>query len=417
MKKYLCILLLLSSCHKKPTESHLISLQMLDRNGQTETISQSHRVKLLEKQNFNQPQPYEKILRVFSKTEEGKNPSILTTYHKNGQLFQHLEAMDGRANGHYDEYYETGQIRIKASVIEGTADLTTLAQQSWVFDGPCQIFYPSGSLQASFIYDRGKKEGDAVYYYQEGPIHKKLYFINDLADGEIIEYYKDGQFFQSYTFKNGQQDGYATKYLPYGKIAYKEFWEKDFLLEATYFNSQEEKVSEIINGSGVKTLFEEDRLLTTLEYKDGKLEGKICLFDNKEFLTSSYHIFLNQKHGEEIVYYENSAFEKMRIDWQEDMISGLVKTFYNDGSLESQKSYSQNKKNGPSSIFYPGGHLMMLETYSQDRLIEGKYFKKGDSICSSQVENGTGVVSIFDEWGGIKQEIQYEKGKIVLAED
>lgn len=418
MKKYLiCLLLLTASCNRKQPPSHLLSLQLVDRNGQTETISQIERVKIYEKQNFDKPQSYEKILRVYSKNEQGKNPSLITTYHKNGQLFQKLEALDGRAFGQYHEHFENGQIRIKASVIEGTADITDLAQSTWVFDGPCHVYYATGELEAIFNYDRGKKSGKAVYYHLNGKEKKILEFVDDLAEGQIQEYSEEGQLFLTYEFKKGSQTGTSRKFYTNGSVAFEETWLNDALINGTYYNTKQEIVSEIKNGYGIKTLFNESSILTSVEYAKGQIQGKITEYDALGKINCYYHIVENQKTGEEAIFFEDSNQIKMCIDWHQDEITGIVKTFYKSGILESQKTYSHNKKNGPLSCYYPDGSLMLLETYSQDRLIEGKYFKKGDTEPASTVDDGTGCATLFDEWGGINKQINYEKGKVVLIED
>jgi antitoxin component YwqK of YwqJK toxin-antitoxin module len=411
------LILFLTSCHKVPEKSHLISLQMVDRNGQSETISQAERIKILEKQDFAKPQPYEKILRVYSKNETGKNPSILTTYHKNGQLFQTLEALDGRAFGQYHEYYETGQLRIASKVIEGTADLTPLAQASWVFDGDCTVYYPHGKTQAQFHYDRGQRSGPATYFYETGALQKKITFEHDLACGLIEEYYEHGPLSHTYEFINGEQHGFCQKFYPNHEIAYTETWDHDHLQSGAYFDPQGQLISLIQDGHGVKTLYEHNTLFTTVEHHEGHIEGKVELFDTKGLLSQFYHILNSQKQGEEAFFYEGTNNYKMSLEWDQDALCGLVKTFYKNGTLESQKSYYLNKKNGPSSIFYQNGDLMMLETYSQDKLVEGKYYKKGEKIPFSVVEDGTGKATFFDLWGAIKQEIVYEKGKALMNDD
>lgn len=418
MKKTLLLALFLASCAQHVTKSpHIISMQMIDRNGQTETISQQHRIKVLEKQDYAKPQAYDKILRVYSKNQDGKNPSIITTYHKNGWLFQQLEAIDGRAHGSYKELYDTGAIKIDAHIIEGTADLTPLAQSTWVFDGLCRIYFPNGQLQAEFNYDRGKKEGKAYYYHENGQLQKEISFKDDLAEGDIYEYNKQGVLTHLYSFAKGMQHGESKAFKENGDLLFHETWQQDQLIQGSYYQKKGEIIASIQQGSGFKALYENERLTSLIEYKKGVIDGKVQDFDDSGRLRHIYHVCANQKHGEEIIYYDHSTTVKVSLSWQNDQISGIVKTYYSDGSLESQRTYHANKKNGPSSVFYPTGELMMLETYSQDRLVEGKYYKKGDNMPSSVVEEGTGCVKIFDEWGGVKQEIHYEKSKIVLPED
>lgn len=418
MKKTIFLALMLASCSQKVTQSpHIISMQMIDRNGQTETISQQHRIKVLEKQDYTKPQAYDKILRVYSKNQDGKNPSVITTYHKNGWLFQELQAVDGRAHGTYREFYDTGVTKIHAHIIEGTADLTPLAQSTWVFDGPCLIYFPNGQKQAEFTYDRGKKEGLCSYFYENGQLQKQITFKDDLAEGDIYEYNQAGVLTHIYSFSNGKQQGLTRAYRQNGEILFEESWNSDKLETGQYYNSINQLVASIKHGSGQKAIYDQETLTSLIEYRNGLIEGKVQDFDSSGRLKHVYHVVTNQKHGEEVIFYDNTNTVKVSLSWQDDQISGIVKTFYPDGCLESQRTYHANKKNGPSSVFYPTGELMMLETYSQDRLIEGKYYKKGENMPSSVVEDGTGCVKIFDDWGGVKQEIHYEKSKIVLPED
>ena len=89
----------------------------------------------------------------------------------------------------------------------------------------------------------------------------------------------------------------------------------------------------------------------------------------------------------------------------------MVKTWYEDGAVESQKEMSHNKKQGLSFAWYPDGSLMLMEEYDHDRLMKGSYFKKGDKQVTSQIENGKGVATLFDAGGHFLQKISYESGQ------
>lgn len=390
-----------------------MSLQMVDRNGQSETISVKQRLEQLEKLDFLKPQPYEKILRVYTKNASGKNPSILTTYHKNGQLYQHLQALDGRAFGEYKEYYDTGSLKIEACVIEGTADLSDLAQSSWVFDGPCHVYYPNGTKQAEFLYTKGKKTQQANYYHENGHLMRSCHFIDDLVDGEIIHFDPVGNILEIDRFVMGKQNGLSIAKYSTGEPLYEEFWKDDALIDAKYFSKTGDLLSEIHNGAGIKTVFMDGKKTSEISFHHGKVEGMIKEFDSFGNIKSFYHIKDDEKDGEEVIFYPYSSQKKVSINWSNDTISGLVKTYYKNGSIESQKTYLANKKNGPSTIFYEDGCIMMIETYQMDKLKEGQYFKKGEKFPHSTIDDGTGIATLFDEWGSIKQEILYEKGQIM----
>jgi hypothetical protein len=49
-----------------------MSMQLVDRNGFAETISTKDRIEKYTKTNFLDPQPFQKVLRVYGKTMRGK---------------------------------------------------------------------------------------------------------------------------------------------------------------------------------------------------------------------------------------------------------------------------------------------------------------------------------------------------------
>ena len=79
------------------------SIQLIDRNGINETISNQDRVALLRKADYLRSQPYQKVVRTYRPNDEGKIASKMTTYHENGEIWQYLEAQGGRAHGEYKE--------------------------------------------------------------------------------------------------------------------------------------------------------------------------------------------------------------------------------------------------------------------------------------------------------------------------
>ena len=68
---------------------------------------------------------------------------------------------------------------------------------------------------------------------------------------------------------------------------------------------------------------------------------------------------------------------------------------------------SQNRKNGVSTAWYEDGSLMLVEKYENDFLIEGKYYKKGEREPVTEVFEGNGKVTLFDEKGNFIKSIKY----------
>ena len=97
----------------------LTSINLVDKNGLSETISTQDRLKEYERVNFLSNQPYAKVLRVYARDHLGNTRTFLNTYHPNGQPKQYLKAVNNRAYGQYREWHPEGVLKLEAFVISG----------------------------------------------------------------------------------------------------------------------------------------------------------------------------------------------------------------------------------------------------------------------------------------------------------
>ena len=411
MRALLCLLLICAACsHKTSTQDGtLMSLQVIDRNGFSETISSKDRLSPFENIDFSKPQPYQKIVRVFGKTSQGEQLSTITTYHPNGQLYQYLDTANGRAHGFFREWFPSGSKKIECCVIEGTPDISELAQASWVFDQTSFVWDEEGHLVAEIHYDKGSLEGPSSYYHKNGLLEKTLLYKAGLLHGTISLYRESGEVLENINYINDLKHGIASGYKKDGALRYQEEYTQDLLMAASYFDTEGKLISSILDGSGKQAIFENDTLISLIDYQKGIPEGKVEIFSPTGQLLSYYHIQNGQKSGEELSYYP-SLTPKLSIQWNEDIIQGVVKTWYENGTLESQRETSGNKKHGLSFAWYQDGNLMFMEEYDNDTLVKGSYLKKGDKKPVSKVENGKGLVTLYDSKGHFQKKIKYEKG-------
>ncbi len=404
-------LLCLSGCAARVSSDGdtLTSMQVIDRNGFSETISGKDRLAQYKQVDYLAPQPYQKVLRVFGKNKLGKSSSKITSYHPNGEIWQYLEVAEGRAHGAYKEWHPNGKIKIEVAVIEGIADIGEIAQTSWIFDGKSVVWDEEGRLVAEFFYDKGQLQETARYYHPNGVLWKELPYKNNELEGPFTVYNQQGEIIEKILYQKGLKEGMA-----FGP-GYTEEYELGSLKNGSYYNPQGALVAEVKQGQGKKALFQEGCLHSFLEYQKGIQEGVVELFDAEGHLYDTFVIKEGKKTGEELVYYHPSASErlipKLSIAWHEDVIQGVVKTWYENGVMESQREVNRNKKHGLSFAWYKGGEVMFMEEYDQDTLQKGTYFKKGDKSPVSKVEEGRGIATIYNGDGHFLQKITYEKGK------
>jgi len=423
MKRYFFLLLplIFASCAHRATgegPDRITTLQIIDRNGFNETITNPDRIKAYQKNDFLAPQPYQKVVRVYQRSEEGSVPSMITSYHENGSLWQVLEVVSGRAAGTYYEYFPSGVLHIEANVIEGIGDITESAQETWVFDGENNVYDENGACIASILYDKGEQSGEARYFYPSGVIKRRIPYVHDRAHGTLLTYNEEGELIGENHYTKGVLDG-KTKFL--GDSAtppYEELYQEGLLVAGTYTNMAGEVVSQVVDGNGEMAYFDKGVLKSLNTYKDGIEEGLVSLFAKDGQLSSTYHVKDERKHGEEIVYYTSKRKTlkaepkaKLSIEWYEDAIHGMVKTWYENGVQESQREMQNNQKHGMAFGWYLDGTLMLVEEYEDDKLIKGSYMKRGESLPVSKVEEGNGVATLFDKDGTFLRRVKYESGR------
>jgi len=389
-------------------------MQLIDRNGFAETISTKERIAKHKNTDFFEPQPYQKVLRVYSKNSQGKSSSDITTYHSNGHIWQHLQVLDGRAHGNYSEWYSNGQLKMKLHVIEGFADLSESAQRSWVFDGKNLIWDEDGHLIAEIAYEKGMLHTPSTYFHSNGQIKKIIPYFRDQIDGQVIEYDDHGNVIASMQYADGLKEGTAIRYSDHEKVIYEEKYSHDLLLSAKYFDPLGALYSKIENGSGYQAIFSDGTLQKRIEFQIGSPKGTVELFNKQGAKISLYHQINGKKCGPEWIYYpiqsSSSPQAKLSLSWEDDLLQGEVKTWYENGVLESRREFHQNKKHGISFAWYKTGEVMLMEEYDHDKLMKGSYYKKGDKKAFSKIENGKGIATLYSSDGSFLKKISYEKG-------
>ncbi len=414
MKKFLVFipLIFLSGCFSsQEAQEKITRINILNHNGMAETISETDRLSDFNKTDFLTPQPYQKVSRVYGRDKGGNIPSCITSYHPNGQVKQYLEAMNNRALGAYKEWHPNGQIKIESHVIGGMADLNTQAEESWLFDGMNKAWDEEGHLLAEIFYVKGELEGEARYFHKNGTLWKVSPFTKNALHGTQKVFLEDGSLFQTTDFVNGIKEGQAKRYWTLNQLAFEETYLGGKLLKGLYLNMDGKAISEIVDGRGYKAIFGKTSMIELHEYRHGVEDGLVKIFDEKGTLVRLYEVKNGEKEGEEVTYFVSPEKPRLSMHWHEGMLHGIVKTWYENGQLESQKEMSQNKRNGMATAWYKNGALMLVEEYENDKLLKGEYYRMGDSQPLSKVDKGRGLATLFDKNGTYLKKIYYQESR------
>lgn len=408
---------LLTGCYNFSSQASpgkITSINIIDRNGMTETLSSKDRLNAFQKADFLSPQPYQKVLRVYGRDKNGNTCSRITSYHPNGQVKQYLEAVNNRAKGPYREWHANGQLKVESMVVGGIADLNTQAEESWIFDGHSKAWNEDGHLLADILYNKGDLEGEVVYYHPNGCIWKLSPYTKNQREGIEKIYLDDGTLFLTTQYLKGAKEGPAVRYWGKNQIVFQEVYQNGSLLAAQYFDKKGEIISEIHAGFGYRAIFGKEVLQELQEFRSGVQEGEVKIYDENSNLIRTYSTKNGEKEGEEIDYFpsaSNSLRPKLLITWRAGVMEGPVKTWYDNGNFESQREVSQNKKNGLSTAWYYNGSLMFVEEYENDLLVKGEYYREGETSPFSHVERGNGIATLFTPDGNFARKIHYLDGK------
>ena len=407
-----------SMCFLDPT---LTSINIIDRNGLTETINSPERLDQYSLVNFLQPQPYQKVLRVYSRDAQGNIPACITSYHPNGYVMKYLEVMNSRACGEYMEWYPNGVLKVMTTVIEGAADIALGSEKSWVFDGCSKAWADDETLEASITYVKGSLEGFSLYYHSNGNLWKSIPYLQNKIHGTVEIFLCDGTLLQTNSYCNGLLEGKSFRYWGENILAAEEEYCEGLLYTARYFNSCGECLAEINNGVGTKAVFGKESIVELQTYNNGKIEGEVKQLDKHGRVCCLYHAKNGCKHGEEISYYDavrlqKTLLPKLSVMWFEGKIQGIVRTWYDTGTQESQREVSNNKKSGHSTAWYRDGSLMLIEEYEQDELVRGEYYSRGERYPISTVIDGKGTATLFDSEGCLVRKAEYKNGKPCVDE-
>ncbi|EKD28042.1 MAG: hypothetical protein ACD_79C00456G0002 [uncultured bacterium] len=411
------IMLMSYSCSSKIDLQEISCMQIIDRNGLTETINAKEKLEKYNNTNFDQPQAYQKVLRVYNKDSSGNTISKLTCYHENGQLWKSLEIVNARAKGLYKEWHPNGNIKIQAYVIGGTPDFQY--QNDWLFDGINKAYDEEGKLASEFNYHKGALHGNTTHYFQNAQTKKIIPYSNNEINGEVIEYSSNRDIISKTTYKNGIKEGQSIGYWSQENISFIEDYENNLLINGQYFQKNRVKISKIKNGDGQQAIFTNNQLFRLIEYKNGSPDGKVQTFMPNGHLINEYYQKNNLKDGIETEYFsdneiinfnKNKRLPKLEINWSNGNIHGMVKTWYKNNNQESQKEFSNNKKNGMNFAWYENSSLMFIEEYENDILTKGSYFKINEKNPISTIIKGNGTATIFDSKGRFVKKTTYKEG-------
>jgi antitoxin component YwqK of YwqJK toxin-antitoxin module len=141
-----------------------------------------------------------------------------TTYYESGEIKEKANIIDGKLEGEALSYFESGEIEAKTNFVDG--------QQQ----GEIIKYYKSGEIKEKTNIVDGQPQGEAIQYFKSGEVKVNANFVDGKLEGEVIQYFESGEVKVNANFVDGKLEGKVTYYAKKGKIENIEYYKDGVLI-------------------------------------------------------------------------------------------------------------------------------------------------------------------------------------------
>ena len=254
----------------------------------------------------------------------------------NGRVASEGTLRDGKPDGLWKTYYESGQLK---SIGKRT---NFLLDSTWVFFGE------NGDTTLVVNYQRDLKNGPRFTHSETEIVMEP--FVNDVRQGEGRRYDKKGHLLQTVTFKNGFEEGISPVFDTTGLLREIVTYKKGFIMTREALNRYDREGK---RHGYWKTFFDDWSLHTECYYKHGLREGFYKEYDEKGNLKK-------------ITKFVNDVEQVL----QPDMKPLVVKyEYYPNGKVKREASFRDGKCEGIWREFDEEGNVVRSQTYKKGGLV------------------------------------------------
>ena len=254
------------------------------------------------------------------------------------------------------ERYEDGKVRIERQV-------TLDADGNYVNHGEWKMMSRAGDVVAEGHYDMGKRIGTWTRWHSrpdapelaefplnhfKTPFQSQVNFVNDEMEGDWIITDSAQKKCMQVSLVNGKRNGQVVTWLPNGKV----------YRQATYEN-----------GVPVGEVLEVD--------KSGELKTAANFVDGRKIVTKTTYFHRDHKKQTEAGYLAATTVERSPDDfWNlkfaqygsegKDLQHGPSKTWFENGVVQQDGYYQNDKKCGTFTYRYENGQVAVTGEYKDD---------------------------------------------------
>ncbi|NOS93732.1 MAG: CHAT domain-containing protein [Cyclobacteriaceae bacterium] len=263
----------------------------------------------------------------------GNSTGIWKYFYNTGIRNFIAERKDGKLNGAYEDYYESGKLKSKGVCVNDT------------WQGRYEMYFENGKLKKIGYYQLDSMDGDWINYYEDGTTEYTGHYTNNKKNGEFKFYRADGTLELIENLKMGVLHGPAIDYYADGVLKERRVFQNgviEGLQETFHPNGAKLCVGKRVHG--IRTgdwfwYFENGRLDSREPYVDGKMSG-----------------IYERYYANGIKMTEGSALDDKENGWR--------KNYYADGRLKGEGTMKLSERHG---------HWVFYDSITNKKQSEGDY--------------------------------------------
>jgi len=263
-------------------------------------------------------------------------------------------------------------------------------------DGYVRFFYPNGKLSSEGTLKNGKPDGYWKSYNENGTIRSEGNRVNFELDSLWKFYNQDGKLLLDIQYRSGRKNGIKTTYLD--KETVRENFRDD------------------VKEGYTRYYFPNGKLKQEIPFTKGLEQGF-----GKEYANDGTIITLTE-------YKRGFIVDRLRINRKDGYgrKQGRWCTFYDRGSLKSETTYKDDRKNGYLKEYAENGDLLRISKYVDDVIqpeaeeiqkmeTRNEYYPDGNIRVSAMFRNGVpeGIKREYSADGNVEKAYLYKNGIII----
>jgi len=303
---------------------------------------------------------------------DGEIDGELIEYYSNGEVYSIMNYENGVQNGKEIRYARNGQKSFEVNVVDGSAD------------GVYNTYHVNGQISETGNMDNGLSVGQWQNFDDKGKLIS-TYNYNEKGelDGEYIVY-EDEKKQIEYTYRNGEIIAYSCYDPQGGELISKKKKKGKFYFKSFYLNGNQSTEGEYDVEGGKIGVWKEYYPTGTLQvegtYKENNQVGEfVYYYLNGEISQKINYNDQGQLHGYASYFYDHG---QMRLQgwYQEGSEKGLWESYYKDGSIQTKSYYHRGKLTKELEFFSVSGQLTSKEYYTNGLVDSIVYFDQNQKM-------------------------------------